>query len=38
MQVVGNRYTLYVHRDEIKDTIMDLYGDEWEIVGLEEYI
>ena len=34
----GNRYVLRVQRDEIKDTVMDLYSEEWELVGIEEYI
>lgn len=34
----GNRYVLSVQRDEIKETVMDLYSEEWELVGIEEYI
>lgn len=34
----GNRYVLSVQRDEIKETVMELYSEEWELVGIEEYI
>lgn len=38
MVVQGNRYMIYSHKDEIKDTVMELFDEEWEIVGIEEYI
>lgn len=38
MAVHGNRYVIGVHKDELKDTIMDLYEEGWELVGIEEYI
>ena len=38
MKELGNRYIMRVHQDEMKDIIMDLYTDDWEIVGIDEYI
>ena len=34
----GNKYVLTVQRDEVKATVMKLYSEEWELVGIEEYI
>ena len=38
MTECGKRYMLKVRREEMKDTIMRLYAEKWELVGIEEFI
>ncbi len=34
----GNRYLLRVQEAQLKETVMKLYGEGWELIGIEEYI
>ncbi len=34
----GNKYILHVMEEDVKDTVMKLYSEEWELVGIEEYL
>ena len=38
MSIHGKRYVLDAKKDEIKETIMDLYDEGWELVRIEEFI
>ena len=38
MSVQGNKYVLKVMEDEIKDTVLKLFNEEWELVGIEDYL
>jgi hypothetical protein len=38
MSVQGNKYVLKVMEAEIKDTVLKLFNEEWELVGIEEYL
>jgi ABC-type multidrug transport system ATPase subunit len=34
----ANRYVIRAGRDELKNTVMKLYNEGWELAGIEEYI
>ncbi len=34
----GNKYLLRVKEAKLKETVMKLYGEGWELIGIEEYI
>ena len=34
----GNKYMLRVKETQLKETVMKLYGEGWELIGIEEYI
>ena len=34
----GNKYLLRVKEAQLKETVMKLYGEGWELIGIEEYI
>ena len=38
MTAHANRYIIEVKREAMKETVMKLYSDGWEIAGIEEYI
>ena len=38
MEDHGNRYLINVDQDMLKETVLKLYDEEWELAGIEEYI
>ena len=38
MSLHGNRYVISVKENDIKGTVMKLFDEGWELVGIEEYI
>ena len=34
----GNKYLLRVQESQLKETVLKLYGEGWELIGIEEYI
>jgi hypothetical protein len=34
----GNKYLLCVNEAQLKETVMKLFGEGWELIGIEEYI